>query len=141
MWHLTRGVKNRFFTTEKFLSPQNTYKKWKGEGVWQDPEQYWYNSHLSLLRVYIKIFQKLRITGVVSKFCYPTYHVFNTTGDSILIKFISLDLPRWEDSNDSCFAFLASILTDLCHKMYFYFSIQSSLVSCISIVQGPVSLF
>jgi hypothetical protein len=45
-----------------------------------------------LYRVYIKIFQKLRIIGVFSKFRYFTYLVFNITSNSILIKFILLDL-------------------------------------------------
>ena len=53
------------------------------------------------------------------------------------MNFISLDSSRREDSNDSKIAFVASILTELFHKMYFYFGIQSSLVSCISIVRGP----
>ena len=56
-----------------------------GSHLLQDPEQYWYNSHLSLLRVYIKIFQKLRITGVFLKFVILHTPVFNTTSDSILI--------------------------------------------------------
>ena len=75
------------------------------------------------LEFILKFFKSCILQGCFQNFIILHTPVFNTTSDSILIKFISLDSPRWEDSNDSCFAFLTSILTELCHKMYFYFGI------------------
>ena len=121
MWHLTRGVKNRFFTTEKFLSPQNTYKKWKGEGVWHRwQKRVWYVVGVTPLpfSFFICILGTEKFSVVKNLFFTPQLNVtcFNFARHYVIL--VGCDMSQVRQKTKPFFLFIRRNLLSLPYRSF-----------------------